>query len=177
MGAITARYLKAFEASGSTWFHLHRACQILAYLIGTSGFALGLFISNLSLSSLSPSAFLHASIGIAIFVSSTVQVLVAVFLRPHKRHGSRIFWNIFHYVVGYGVIALAIFNMFRGFSISGSYYHSWKNAYFGIIVSLGCLALVLEVLTCCFLACKRRNNQNQKKEISEDDNVASHQEI
>ncbi|KAI9115819.1 hypothetical protein K1719_013488 [Acacia pycnantha] len=68
-GAMMGRYLKAFEATGSTWFHLHRACQILAYIIGTAGFSLGIFLSNPSLSSLSPSGFVHASIGIVVFVS------------------------------------------------------------------------------------------------------------
>ncbi|KAI9073294.1 hypothetical protein K1719_044729 [Acacia pycnantha] len=85
-GAIMGCYLKTFEATGSTWFHLHRACQMLAYIIGTMGFALGIFLSSPSLSSLSPYGFVHASIGIVVFVSATVQVLAAIFLRPDKHH-------------------------------------------------------------------------------------------
>ncbi|KAI9073295.1 hypothetical protein K1719_044730 [Acacia pycnantha] len=134
---------------GSYWVNMvpfTRACQMLAYIIGTIGVALGIFLSSPSLSSLSPYGFVHASIGIAVFVSATVQVLAAIFLRPDKHHKARIFWNIFHYVMGYGVICLSIFNMFRGFSFSNSS-HSWKNAYFGVIVSLGCVALILEAIT------------------------------
>ncbi|KAI9073309.1 hypothetical protein K1719_044744 [Acacia pycnantha] len=119
--------------------------SMLAYIIGTIGFALGIFLSSPSLSSLSPYGFVHASIGIAVFVSATVQVLAAIFLRRQTSQG-RILWNIFHYVMGYGVICLSIFNMFRGFSFSNSS-HSWKNAYFGVIVSLGCVALILEAIT------------------------------
>ncbi|KAI9073300.1 hypothetical protein K1719_044735 [Acacia pycnantha] len=63
-----------------------KACQMLAYIIGTIGFALGIFLSSPSLSSLSPYGFVHASIGIAVFVSATVQVLAAIFLRPDKHH-------------------------------------------------------------------------------------------
>ncbi|KAI9077264.1 hypothetical protein K1719_040835 [Acacia pycnantha] len=85
-GAIMGRYLKTLEATGSTWFHLHRACQMLAYIIGTIGVALGIFLSSPSLSSLSPYGFVHASIGIAVFVSATVQVLAAIFLRHDKHH-------------------------------------------------------------------------------------------
>ncbi|KAI9073306.1 hypothetical protein K1719_044741 [Acacia pycnantha] len=168
-GAIMGRYLKTLEATGSTWFHLHRACQMLAYIIGTIGFALGIFLSSPSLSSLSPYGFVHASIGIAVFVSATVQVLAAIFLRRQTSQG-RIFWNIFHYVMGYGVICLSIFNMFRGFSFSNSS-HSWKNAYFGVIVSLGCVALILEAIT-WFSFCKRRNKKKMNlKETSADDNI------
>ncbi|KAI9115668.1 hypothetical protein K1719_013337 [Acacia pycnantha] len=154
--------------TGSTWFHLHRACQILAYIIGTAGFSLGIFLSNPSLSSLSPSGFVHASIGIAVFVSATVQVLAAIFLRPDKHHKLRTFWNIFHYVIGYGVIVLSIINMFRGFSVSNTS-RSWRNAYFCVIVSLGCVALTLEVIT-WFLAFKRRNKKTIE-EISAEDNI------
>ncbi|KAI9115661.1 hypothetical protein K1719_013330 [Acacia pycnantha] len=151
-GAMMGRYLKAFEATGSTWFHLHRACQILAYIIGTAGFSLGIFLSNPSLSSLSPSGFVHASIGIAVFVS--------IFL-GRQTSQARTFWNIFHYVIGYGVIVLSIINMFRGFSVSNTG-RSWRNAYFCVIVSLGCVALTLEVIT-WFLACKRRNKKTMEE--------------
>ncbi|KAI9084263.1 hypothetical protein K1719_033770 [Acacia pycnantha] len=169
-GAIMGRYLKQLEATGSTWFHLHRACQILAYIIGTIGFTLNIFLTSPSLSSLSPYGFVHASIGIVVFVSATVQVLAVIFLRPDKHHKARIFWNIFHYVIGYGVIFLSTFNMFRGFSFSNSY-HSWKNAYFGVIVSLGCVALILEAIN-WFFFCKRRNKKKMNlKETYACDNI------
>ncbi|KAI9115598.1 hypothetical protein K1719_013267 [Acacia pycnantha] len=96
------------------------------------------------------------------------KVLAAIFLRPDKHHKLRTFWNIFHYVIGYGVIVLSIINMFRGFSVSNTG-RSWRNAYFCVIVSLGCVALTLEVIT-WFLACKRRNKKTME-EISGDDNI------
>ncbi|KAI9077212.1 hypothetical protein K1719_040783 [Acacia pycnantha] len=72
--------------------------------------------------------------------------------------------------MGYGVICLSIFNMFRGFSFSNSS-HSWKNAYFGVIVSLGCVALILEAIT-WFSFCKRRNKKKMNlKETSVDENI------
>ncbi|XP_054818070.1 cytochrome b561 and DOMON domain-containing protein At5g47530-like [Prosopis cineraria] len=166
MGAMMARYLKAFEVTRPRWFHVHRACQILAYLFGSAGFALGIYMStNLSLSAF----HLHASVGIAVFTISTVQILFAIFFRPHKTHKTRIFWNVFHYVLGYGVIVLAIFNMFRGFSIS-NYPTTWKNPYFGFTVLVGSVALVLEVLT-WFLVCKRRI-ETKKNQVSNDDNIS-----
>ncbi|KAI9077229.1 hypothetical protein K1719_040800 [Acacia pycnantha] len=142
---------------------------MLAYIIGTIGVALGIFLSSPSLSSLSPYGFVHASIGIAVFVSQLFKSWLQYSLdstnitRPNLR-------NIFHYVMGYGVICLSIFNMFRGFSFSNSS-HSWKNAYFGVIVSLGCVALILEAIT-WFSFCNRRNKKKMNlKETSADDNI------
>ncbi|KAI9115811.1 hypothetical protein K1719_013480 [Acacia pycnantha] len=96
-----------------------------------------------------------------------VRVLAAIFL-GRQTSQARTFWNIFHYVIGYGVIVLSIINMFRGFSVSNTG-RSWRNAYFCVIVSLGCVALTLEVIT-WFLACKRRNKKTME-EISAEDNI------
>ncbi|KAI9115711.1 hypothetical protein K1719_013380 [Acacia pycnantha] len=165
--AMMGRYLKAFEATGSTWFHLHRACQILAYIIGT---AASLSASScqthlcrlyhLSVLYMPPLESLCSS-------RSCIRVLAAIFL-GRQTSQARTFWNIFHYVIGYGVIVLSIINMFRGFSISNTG-RSWRNAYFCVIVSLGCVALTLEVIT-WFLACKRRNKKTME-EISAEDNI------
>ncbi|KAI9077254.1 hypothetical protein K1719_040825 [Acacia pycnantha] len=86
-GAIMGRYLKTLEALWINMVPFTRACQMLAYIIGTIGFALGIFLSSPSLSSLSPYGFVHASIGIAVFVSATVQVLAAIFLRRQTSQG------------------------------------------------------------------------------------------
>ncbi|KAF1865110.1 hypothetical protein Lal_00004484 [Lupinus albus] len=37
--------------------------------------------------------------------------------RPKKDDKYRIYWNIFHYIVGYATIALSIWNVFKGFDI------------------------------------------------------------
>ncbi|KAI9115786.1 hypothetical protein K1719_013455 [Acacia pycnantha] len=99
--------------------------------------------------------------------SHSCSVLAAIFL-GRQTSQARTFWNIFHYVIGYGVIVLSIINMFRGFSVSNTG-RSWRNAYFCVIVSLGCVALTLEVIT-WFLACKRRNKKTME-EISAEDNI------
>ncbi|XP_028768471.1 cytochrome b561 and DOMON domain-containing protein At5g47530-like [Neltuma alba] len=166
IGAMMARYLRAFEATESSWFNLHMACQVLAYLTGTTGLALGIYIGIMS-----EQFSVHGYIGFAIFFASTFQIVLALNYRPKEDDKDRIFWNIFHYVVGYGVIVLAIFDMFKGFSISSSYHGTWKNAYFGIIVSLGCVAFILEVTT-WFLVCKNRKKKEEEEEEDEnsDDN-------
>ncbi|KAF7815958.1 cytochrome b561 and DOMON domain-containing protein [Senna tora] len=96
IGVMLARYLKAFDNASPMWFHLHRALQILAYFIGTAGFGLGIYMRNYS--------HVHGYTGITIFSLATAQIFLAVFLRPNKDHKNRIFWNIFHYIVGITVI-------------------------------------------------------------------------
>ncbi|XP_054819082.1 cytochrome b561 and DOMON domain-containing protein At5g47530-like [Prosopis cineraria] len=164
-GAMVARYLKAFKAAGfSWWFNLHMACQIVACLSGTTSFALGIYMAIDS----DQFSDVHGYIGFAIYCASTAQVVLALNYRPDEGDKDKILWNICHYVIGYGVIVLAIFGMFKGFSISNSCHHhrTWNNAFFGTIVSLGCVAFIVEVAT-WFLVCGNR----KEEEENSDDNV------
>ncbi|MED6190515.1 hypothetical protein PIB30_106600, partial [Stylosanthes scabra] len=88
IGAIIARYLKAYEGNnlGATWFHMHRACQSIAYVIGIIGFSTGLYMSRHKHHH-SP----HGCIGITLICLASLQVLVAMFFRPKKDHKYRIF--------------------------------------------------------------------------------------
>ncbi|KAF7815909.1 cytochrome b561 and DOMON domain-containing protein [Senna tora] len=165
IGVMLARYLKAFDNASPMWFHLHRALQILAYFIGTAGFGLGIYMRNYS--------HVHGYTGITIFSLATVQIFLAVFLRPNKDHNNRIFWNIFHYMVGYGIIGLSIFNMFKGFSIHNSF-KMWRNVYFGLMVCLGCIIVILEAVT-WVLVCKRKM-KNMEVEDSEKASDVSQQD-
>ncbi|KAK7302317.1 hypothetical protein RJT34_13203 [Clitoria ternatea] len=160
IGVILVRYLKAFDGLGATWFHLHRSCQSLALLIGIAGFCTGLYMGNNSKVHHAP----HRCIGITLMCLALTQVFVAICLRPKKDHKHRIFWNIFHYIVGYSTIALAILNVFKGFDILNAQ-KIWKNIYVGIIISLAIIALMLEVLTWIWMYKKKRT----KKPVEEFD--------
>ncbi|KAK7382393.1 hypothetical protein VNO80_01244 [Phaseolus coccineus] len=157
IGVMMGRYLKVVDGLGSTWFHLHRACQSLAFLIGIVGFGTGLYIGNHSGVHHAP----HRCVGITLMCLAFTQVLVAVCLRPKKDHKYRIFWNIFHYIVGYATIALAIWNVLKGFDILNAR-NVWKNSYVGIIISLATIAIILEVITWIWVCNKKRakNSQN-----------------
>ena len=161
IGAIFARYLKVFDGLGPAWFHLHRACQPLAYFIGIAGFATGLYMGNHYGVHHTP----HRCIGITLICLASAQVCVAVFLRPKKDHKYRIFWNIFHYIVGYGTITLGILNVFKGFDILNS--KKWKSIYFGIIICLAVIALVLEVITWILVCNKKAKNATEQGDISQ----------
>ncbi|PQQ03559.1 cytochrome b561 and DOMON domain-containing protein [Prunus yedoensis var. nudiflora] len=74
---------------------------------------------------------------------ATLQVLVALCLRPKKTDKRRVFWNWFHYLVGYGTIVLGVVNILKGFDIlqPGKI---WKISYLITIIVIGCVAVILE---------------------------------
>ncbi|KAM0950354.1 putative cytochrome b561 and DOMON domain-containing protein [Dioscorea sansibarensis] len=130
VGAITARYLKIF--ANPAWFYLHVACQCSAYIVGVAGWGTGLKLGS---ESSGVTYHSHRNIGIALFCLATLQVF-ALLLRPNKDHKYRIYWNAYHYLVGYTVIVLSIINIFKGFDILDPA-KGWKNAYIAIIATLG----------------------------------------
>lgn len=142
IGAIIARYLKVFKSADPAWFYLHVAFQCSGYIIGLSGWIIGLQLGS---DSKGITYHKHRNLGIAIFALATLQVF-ALFLRPNKDHKYRLHWNIYHYLIGYGVIVMSIVNIFEGFDILDPA-KKWKNAYIAIIAILGAVALALEAVT------------------------------
>ncbi|MQL69642.1 hypothetical protein Taro_001943 [Colocasia esculenta] len=142
MGAIIARYLRVFKSADPAWFYLHVGCQCSAYIVGVAGWGTGLKLGS---DSVDIKHNLHRNIGITLFCLATLQVF-ALLLRPNKDHKYRIFWNVYHWSVGYAVIILSIVNIFEGFDILEPA-KKWKRIYVGILIALGAVALVLEVFT------------------------------
>ncbi|KMZ61406.1 Auxin induced-like protein [Zostera marina] len=142
IGVIMARYLRVFKAADPAWFYLHMTIQTSAYIIGVAGFSTGIQLGN---DSEGIEQTEHRILGIALFCCATLQVF-ALLLRPSKDHKYRRFWNFYHHSIGYSVIVLSIINIFEGFEIL-SPENKWKNAYIGIISSLGGIALILEITT------------------------------
>nr|XP_043611345.1 cytochrome b561 and DOMON domain-containing protein At4g17280-like [Erigeron canadensis] len=157
LGAIMARYIRVFGSADPAWFYLHVTCQTSAYIIGVAGWATGL-----QLGSQSPGIQFttHRIIGVILFFVATLQV-IALLVRPKKDHKYRIFWNIYHHSLGYGVIVLGIINIFKGFDILNPDM-KWKRFYTGIIVILAAVALVLEVYT-WFVVVKRKQAAKTEK--------------
>ncbi|GAU12590.1 hypothetical protein TSUD_132000 [Trifolium subterraneum] len=108
IGVILARYLKSFDGSiGPVWFHLHRACQSIALVIGTIGFGTGLYMGNQPGQHDTP----HRCAGITLMTLAFTQVCVAFCLRPKKDHkvkGIDVMWrNIYAWVIG--LLGLTVF--------------------------------------------------------------------
>lgn len=102
--------------------------------------------------------------------------MFALFLRPNKDHKYRIFWNFYHYLVGYATIIIGIVNIFKGFDALensvGDRYKNWKNAYIGVIAGLGGIAVFLEVYT-WIIVLKRKKSEGTPNGISDNNNGAN----
>ncbi|KAH0464586.1 hypothetical protein IEQ34_007372 [Dendrobium chrysotoxum] len=142
IGAIIARYMRVFKSADPAWFYLHVACQCSAYIVGVAGWGTGLKLGS---DSKGITYHKHRDIGIALFSLATLQVF-ALLLRPKKDHKYRLYWNIYHHVIGYTVIVLSVINIFKGFDILDPD-EKWKHAYIAIIASLGGIAAILEIFT------------------------------
>lgn len=150
LGVIFARYLRPF--SESIWFYIHAPVQTLGYVLGVTGWALGMRLRT-------ESAFVHKShqnIGIALFVLATVQVF-ALILRPNVDHKVRRYWNYYHHSLGYTIILLGIINIFRGLNIL-SPGGNWRSGFVASLILMVVVAVVLEVVTWIRYIKKRRED-------------------
>ncbi|KAL7592065.1 hypothetical protein Lser_V15G34864 [Lactuca serriola] len=155
MGAMTARYLKVFKVGNPAWFYIHAACQTSAYIVGVAGWATGLKLGGDSTGITFES---HRNIGIILFSLGTLQVF-ALLLRPKPDNKYRIYWNVYHHGLGYAVIALSIVNVYKGLDILDPE-KKWKNAYTGILIGLGVVAVLLEAFT-WFIVLKRKKEDQR----------------
>ncbi|XP_008778756.2 cytochrome b561 and DOMON domain-containing protein At4g12980-like [Phoenix dactylifera] len=157
IGAIIARYLKAFKSLAPAWFYLHVLCQLIGYALGVTGWGIGL---NLGSKSKGVQYTTHRNLGITLFSLATLQI-TALFLRPKKDHKYRVYWNLYHHVVGMAIILLGIINVFRGLQILNPA-QKWKDAYIVVLCFLGGITLVLEVTT-CIIARRRKSDGSTKQ--------------
>ncbi|KAH7860323.1 hypothetical protein Vadar_012135 [Vaccinium darrowii] len=104
-------------------------------------------------------AMIARNIGMTLFVLGTLQVF-ALLLRPKKDHKIRMYWNVYHWAVGYVTIILSIVNIFEGFDILQPH-KNWKRAYISIIIFLGSNAVMLEAYT-WYLVMKRKKTGSDK---------------
>ncbi|KAH9287823.1 hypothetical protein KI387_031940 [Taxus chinensis] len=160
IGAMIARHAKTFKLADPAWFYLHAICQSSGYIIGVSGWAIGLKLGSYSKGVEQTS---HRRIGIALFCLATLQVF-ALLLRPKKDHKLRIYWNVYHHSVGYSVIILSVINIYKGFDILAPE-KKWKNAYVGVSLCLGGIAIILEVVT--WIIFFHRKSTDSSKPVSE----------
>ncbi|KAJ4703960.1 Cytochrome b561 and DOMON domain-containing protein [Melia azedarach] len=145
IGVIIARFFRKFPVEYGEWYTLHVLCQTSGYIIGTIGWAVGLWLGN---SSKHYTLKTHRILGILIFTLATIQILVA-FVQPKREDECRKCWEIFHQCLGYTVIALIVANIFQGI-IHQSHAEKWKWIYVGILAVLGFVAATLEIFRWIF---------------------------
>ncbi|KAJ0988943.1 hypothetical protein J5N97_007299 [Dioscorea zingiberensis] len=156
IGAIVARYLKAFRPEDASWFHLHVSCQLIGYAVGVTGWVTGL---DLGSKSKRVEYTTHRNIGMALFSLATLQVF-ALFVRPKKENKFRSCWNVYHHGVGYAVIVMGVINVFEGISILNPD-KKWVHVYITVISVLALFALFLEISS--WIVAGRRVSENPAK--------------
>lgn len=95
---------------------------------------------------------------------AVIAQVFALLLRPKKEHKYRVYWNVYHHLVGYTVIILSIINIFKGFNIlklSNPDTNKWRKVYIGVIIAIGANALWLEPYTWYLVLKRKKKNTAQ----------------
>ncbi|CAH2044725.1 unnamed protein product [Thlaspi arvense] len=141
IGALAARYIRTYQGLDPMWFYVHVFFQTTGYAAGLiGGLATAVYMAVQTGMRATP----HTVIGMLLFCLGSLQI-VGVFVRPGKEHKYRKYWNWYHHTMGYVVIVLSIYNIYKGLAIlkPGS---SWKIAYTSIIGFIGLFAVVMEIV-------------------------------
>ncbi|KAH0706495.1 hypothetical protein KY290_012264 [Solanum tuberosum] len=100
IGVIIARNFREFPLPWLGWKKYHISCQTIGYLVGTTGWAVGIWLGKASKYYSFPK---HGTYGLFIFAFATIQMLFFK-LKPGDRDEFRMYRNMFHHVVGYSLL-------------------------------------------------------------------------
>lgn len=111
IGIYSARY--GDRKNSTTWFQVHRACQLLGATLNIIAFAL--IVSAYHSAGKTNFDILHAKVGLAVFIGALFNPLLAV-VRPAAEPKTyiRLLWEILHSRIGYAVLILAWVNCVTG---------------------------------------------------------------
>ncbi|KAE8125508.1 hypothetical protein FH972_020307 [Carpinus fangiana] len=161
VGVIIARYSRRHPIKYRHWFVLHAGCQITGYVLGTTGWAIGLWLGH---ASKYYTFHTHRLLAMFIFTFTTLQMLALRF-RLKENDEYRKHWNMYHHFLGYALLATIAVNIFQGIAILEPN-RTWKSAYIGILGSLAAITLAFEVFTWAkFLVDKKRSKNTQPKPL------------
>ncbi|KAJ7964735.1 Cytochrome b561 and DOMON domain-containing protein [Quillaja saponaria] len=159
IGAVLARYLRHIQALGPAWFYVHAIIQLFAFFLGTTGFAIGIRLGDLS-----PGVQygLHRKLGFATFCLGGLQTLALLF-RPKTTNKFRKYWKSYHHFVGYACVVLGVVNVFQGFEVMGVSRSYAKLSYcLGLSTLIGvCVALEVNSWV---VFCRKSKEEKMKRE-------------
>ncbi|KAL1559554.1 cytochrome b561 and DOMON domain-containing protein-like protein isoform X1 [Salvia divinorum] len=158
IGAIVARYLRCHPKKVAWWGAFHIGCQSMGYLLGSIGWAIGLWLGQ---ASEHYTFTTHRILAIMIFTFTTIQ-MTALRLKPKRADEYRTYWNMYHHFLGYSLIVVAAVNIFQGINIiERGPHHHWRWSYVGVLGLMGAVASSLEVYSWL----KFRNNRKAAKKL------------
>ncbi|XP_019193784.1 PREDICTED: cytochrome b561 and DOMON domain-containing protein At2g04850-like [Ipomoea nil] len=163
-GVIAARYFKSFPFAGRHWFPFHVGCQIIGYSLGVVGWGLGLWLGHVSKYYTFRT---HRITAIFIFTFATLQML-ALRLKPEKRDEYRKHWNKYHHFLGYALLVVIAYNIFKGISVLRQEEKAWRSGYAVVIAVLVSIFLGCEVYTWIRFCCLRKKGDKIPKNNEKD---------
>lgn len=143
IGVIIARYFKKGPIHWNEhdqWKHAHKTCQACGYILGATGWVIGIWLGNYSKYYSFPK---HGAYGICIFTFATLQTL-ALRLKPHTNDELRTYWSMYHLSLGYALLIVICVNIFKGIKILQEE-ETWKPTYIAIISSIVFIFFVFEI--------------------------------
>ncbi|KAJ8560739.1 hypothetical protein K7X08_022599 [Anisodus acutangulus] len=144
IGVIIARYFKKGPIQWNEheqWKNAHATCQTCGYIIGATGWALGIWLGTRSKYYSFPQ---HGAFGISIFTFATLQTL-ALRLKPQTNDELNTYWSIYHLSLGYALLTVICVNIFKGIRIMQEE-EKWRPAYIAVIASFAFIFLVFEII-------------------------------
>ncbi|OMO93926.1 Cytochrome b561, eukaryote [Corchorus capsularis] len=149
IGALVASG-KQYLGQGPAWFNIHIACQCTGYFLGLVGGIIGILLwKGVFGGGDSHGIGSHQYIGIVLLCLGVIQVIVGFFFRPNKEDKKRIYFNVFHYLIGYGCIGLSIANVFLGFNLVQLKVGDWPQLTYIVAISfLVIIGAILQVTSC-----------------------------
>ncbi|KAJ7960284.1 Cytochrome b561 and DOMON domain-containing protein [Quillaja saponaria] len=159
IGAVLARYLRHIQVLSPAWFYAHASIQLLAFFLGTTGFAIGIRLGDLS-----PGVQyeLHRKLGLAAFCLGGLQTLALLF-RPKTTNKFRKYWKSYHHFVGYACVVLGVVNVFQGFEVMGASRSYAKLSYCLGLSTLVGVCVALEVNS-WVVFCRKSKEEKMKRE-------------
>nr|GLL22559.1 cytochrome b561 and DOMON domain-containing protein At2g04850-like [Ipomoea trifida] len=172
-GVIGARYFKAFPFDARHWFSFHVGCQIIGYSMGVVGWGLGLWLGHVSHYYTFRT---HRITAIFIFTFATLQML-ALRLKPAKKDEYRRHWNKYHHFLGYSLLVVIAYNIFKGISVLRQQEKAWRSGYAVVIAVLVSIFVGCEVYTWirfCYL--RKKDDKIHKNNEEEGDKIPKNNE-
>ncbi|XP_009611913.1 cytochrome b561 and DOMON domain-containing protein At5g35735-like [Nicotiana tomentosiformis] len=176
IGVLIARNFREYPLPCSGWKSYHISCQSVGYIVGSAGWAVGIWLGKASKYYSFPK---HGIFGICIFTFATLQMLFLK-LKPDDESKCRDYRNMFHHVLGYSLLVVSCINIVKGLRIMYLDENYWVPAYFGVAGCLAFIFLVFEIVSWFNFLCDKfqlrvlcdkdtANDKANSKKVSRDD--------
>lgn len=98
--------------------------------------------------------------------------MFALLLRPKPDHKYRLYWNVYHWAVGYAIIVTSVFNVLKGLSLLDPEIQ-WWHAYIVTAISSGIISAALEAITWTIVVKRKKASEEKQNQRTNGVNEAN----